>query len=113
MKKDGAGWIVYEEYFHERSRRLISILPARLTAERLAQFLRQIYVDNHLSLQERLSYRRSPNSAPYQVMKGLHCNPLHIGHEPSLIGIHAHSMVLAPLRRLHPGYAASRSKMLL
>jgi hypothetical protein len=56
--------------------------------------MQQIYVDRTCTIQERLDYKKSPKSAPYKVESDRLTNPLHIGHDPTLFGIHAHKILL-------------------
>lgn len=90
----GAAWIVFEESYHQKTRRLLSVLPPRKSPGDVSEFMRQMYSDRAYAIAERLKYKKSPNSAPYQVMKGLYMSPLHIGHDPWLVGIYANRVLL-------------------
>ena len=94
MQQHGAGWIVYEESYHKGTRALVSIIPARRSAEYVADFMRQTFVDRWASVQDRLTFNKSPKSWPYQIMVGRHCNPMHIGDDPYLVGLYAHEIML-------------------
>jgi hypothetical protein len=56
--------------------------------------MQQIYVDRTCTVQERIDYKKSPKSAPYQVESDRLTNPLHIGHDPWLMDIYAHEILL-------------------
>jgi hypothetical protein len=90
----GAGWIIFEQSYHQNTRKLVSILSARRTARDVSEFMEQIYVDRTGTVQERLSYKKSPKSAPYKVESDRLNNPLYIGHDPTLFGIRAHKILL-------------------
>jgi hypothetical protein len=94
----GPGWIVFEESRHQRTRKLLSILPARREPRDVACFMEQIYVDRFASLRERLSYKKkskkSPIAAVFKAMRDIYNNTIHVGHEPFYVGIRAHKITL-------------------
>ncbi len=90
----GAGWIIFEESYHQKSRKLVSIISARRSTNDVSVFMQQIYVDRASTIEGRLSYKKSSKSAPYQVTMGKHCNPMHIGHDPWLVGLYAEKISL-------------------
>lgn len=90
----GAGWIILEESYHQKTRKLVSILSARRTARQVAEFMQQIYVDRTGTVLERLDYKKSPKAAAYKVESDRLTNPLYIGHDPTLFGIRAHKILL-------------------
>ena len=91
----GAGWIVFEESVNAGVRRLVSILPARRTEKDVAIFMRQLYADSKLAIEDRLHYKKHPHDGPYQVSRGPHHNPMHVGHNPWLMGIYADKIELS------------------
>ena len=94
MTQHGAGWIIFEESYMNGTKELVSILPARRSTRDVSEFMRQTYIDRRASIEHRLAFKKSPRSDPYQVMMGRHMNPLHIGHDPFLVGIYAHKIAL-------------------
>ena len=85
----GAGWIVFEESFHERTRRLLSILPARRNRKEVTHFVQQSYVDRFASIREKLGYKKHPESSPFSVLDDVYGGPIHVGHEPFFVAIYA------------------------
>jgi hypothetical protein len=85
----GAGWIVFEESYHERTRRLLSILPARRNRKEVISFVQQTYVDRFASVAEKLSYKKHPKSAPFNVFDDAYGGPIHVGHEPFYVAVYA------------------------
>jgi hypothetical protein len=85
--KQGPAWILFEESYHNKSRKLISILSPRRTVRDVAAFMEQLYVDRWASLQERMRYKKSRKSAAYTPM--IDGSVIHCGHEPFLVAIYA------------------------
>ena len=56
--------------------------------------MQQIYLDRNCSIQVRLEFKKSSKSSPYEVQSDRHTNPLYIGHDPWLMGIYAHKILL-------------------
>lgn len=90
----GAGWIVYEESYHEHTRKLVSILPARRNVRFVADFMEQLYTDHHASLSERLRYKKNPKVPMFRAMVDICAGPIHVGHDPFLVGIYARKITL-------------------
>lgn len=90
----GRGWVVIEQYFHSRERRLISILPPRRTKKDVARYVEQTYVDRHASVREKLSYKKGSELPAYQVPDNILDSVMHCGHEPFFVCIYSHKIVL-------------------
>lgn len=90
----GAGWIVFEEFHREGTRRLLSILPARRNQKDVISFVQQIYVDRFASIDEKLSHKKHPESSPFNVLFDAGSRTIHVGDEPVYVAIYAHKIVL-------------------
>jgi hypothetical protein len=84
----GPAWIIIEESFHKKSRRLVSVLSPRRSHSHVVAFIEQLCVDRSSSIVERMEYKKSRKSARHTPM--LDGNIIHCGHEPWLIGYYAH-----------------------
>ena len=90
----GAGWVIFEESHREGTRKLVSILSHRRTSKDVSTFVEQLYIDRYGSIRERLEYKKSRKAAAYTPMLDGFGGVMHCGHEPYLIGIRAHRIVL-------------------
>lgn len=90
----GSGWIIFEESYHKRTRKLMSILPARRNGRFVADFMEQLYTDRHASLSERLRYKKNPKLPMFRAIVDLYNGPIHVGHDPFLVGLYAHKITL-------------------
>lgn len=90
----GAGWIIFEESLNQGSRRLLSVLSPRRTPRDVASFIEQLYVDSHCSIRERLQYKKTRKSAAYTPQLDDYGGVMHCGHDPFLVGIYAHKILL-------------------
>jgi len=90
----GSGWILIEEYYHSRSRKLLSILPPRKSRRDVAAFMEQLYVDRHASIREKLGYKKHCKLAAYAVSTDMFNGTMHCGHEPFFICVFANKIVL-------------------
>ena len=90
--KHGSGWVIWEVSSQLGTRKLVSILSPRKSAQDVARYMEQLSVDRWASLREKLACKKSPKNWPYQAMMGTHVNPIHVGHDPFLIGVHSHSI---------------------
>lgn len=90
----GPGWIVFEESQRKGTRRLLSILPARRKPKDVISFVQQTYVDRFASIDEKLRYKKHPESSPFNVLSDPHGCTIHVGDEPVYVAIRAHQIVL-------------------
>ncbi|WP_373043979.1 hypothetical protein [Vulgatibacter sp.] len=93
-KRHGPAWVLYEESYHKKQRRLVSIIPPRRSTSWIEDYLTQRYVDTMASLAGRLDFKRSPKSYPVRVQQGRHCNPMWIGHDPTMFAVYAKAVVV-------------------
>ena len=90
----GTGWVIFEESYREGTKKLVSILSPRRTPKDVSAFVEQLYIDRYGSIRERLGYKKSRKAAAYTPMMDGFGGVMHCGHEPYLVGIHAHKIVL-------------------
>ncbi len=85
--KHGPAWVLFEESFHQGSKKLLSLLSPRRPVNDVAAFVEQLYIDRTASLGERMQYKKSRKSAAYKPIIDGHV--MHCGHEPFLVCIYA------------------------
>lgn len=85
----GAGWVIYEESMGANERWLVSVLPPRRSERYVAEYLQQSYVDRFCTIGDRLYFKKHLRAPAYEILRGRHPNPMHIGHNPSLVAIRA------------------------
>lgn len=90
----GSGWILFEESFRQRTKKLISILPPWKSFAEIAKLIEQIYIDRYGSIDERLAFKKSRKSAAYTAMTDPYNGTTHCGHDPVLVCIHANKIIL-------------------
>ena len=90
----GAGWVIFEESYQERTRKLVSVLSPRRTPKDVSAFIEQLHMDRYGSIRERLEYKKSRKAATYTPMMDGYGGVMHCGHEPHLVGIYASKIVL-------------------
>jgi hypothetical protein len=92
--KHGPAWIIFEESASAHTRRLLSIQSPRRAERDVRAYMQQRYVDEHGSIGEKLSYKKSRRFVPFEIMRGMHANPLMIGHDPFFVGIYADQVIV-------------------
>lgn len=90
----GKGWVIFEDSYREKTRKLVSILSPRRTPEDVKVFVEQLYIDRYGSIRERLEYKKSRKSTAYPAMFEGYGGVMHCGQEPHLVAIFARSIVL-------------------
>ena len=88
----GSGWVIFEESADASDGRLVSMLSARKPFRYIAEYLQQSYVDRFGAIEDRLAFKKHPNTSPYEMLRGPHPNPTHVGHDPSLVAIYAYKI---------------------
>jgi hypothetical protein len=90
----GPGWVIFEESFHQRTKNLLSILPARKSVWEIERVVEQMYVDRHFSIKEKLAYKKSRKHIIYKPLTDPYSCIIHYGHEPFLVAIPARKILL-------------------
>lgn len=89
----GSGWIVWEESSNS-NRRLLSILPARRNRDEVAHFVQQLYVDRFASIDEKLEFKKHPNSSRFPMLADHYPGPKSVGFGPWYFAVYAREIVL-------------------
>lgn len=82
--KAGKSWLIFEEHFHTRERRLNSIVSPRKTPRYICDLMEQIYVDKFASIREKLIYKKDRKKSAFVMEKHEQRGPtiFSCGHEP-------------------------------
>jgi len=91
----GKGWLIIEESFHKGTKILVSIISPRRTGSYVQKYMEQMYVDRFASIEEKISYKKKPESWPYRAnMQGLYSGIIDCGHDPIMMAYYCHNLNL-------------------
>jgi len=93
--KHGPGWVIFEERHPSGERRLLSLLSPRRNQQFVAQFMLQLYVDRFATIEDRLAFKKSPNSYPVDPVHDRFYPIVHLGYNPFFVAIRALDLRLA------------------
>ena len=105
----GPGWVIFEESFHQRTKKLLSILPSRKSVWEIERLVEQMYVDRYFSIKGKLAYKKSRKYTPYKALTDPFSCITHCGHEPFFVAVPARKIILrGSLLEFHYQIAVNR-----
>ena len=90
----GPGWVIYEESFHKRTKKILAILPSRKSVWEIERIVEQMYVNRYCSINEKLAYKKSRKFKPHTHLTDHYSGIIHYGHEPYFVCIPARKIIL-------------------
>lgn len=60
----GKAWVVYETHNHELTNYLVSIIRPTRPYRWVAGYLQQLHVDRFWTIEDKIAFKKSPNSGP-------------------------------------------------
>jgi phosphohistidine phosphatase SixA len=92
----GKGWVIIEESVHTDTKFLVSIIGPRRPGRNVQQYMEQVYVDKYASIEEKIAYKKKPESWPYraEAVTPLYIGVIHCGHDPIMMAYYCHKLKL-------------------
>ncbi len=91
----GKSWLIIEESFHNNTKILLSMISPRRMGRYVQKYMEQVYVDKYASIEEKIAYKKKPNSWPYRAhMQGPYSGIIDCGHDPILMAYYCHKLSL-------------------
>ncbi len=88
------GWLIIEEYFHEGTISVVSIISPRKSSSYVREYVEQMYVDRFASINEKIAYNKNPKSSAFKIEKSLDKNSFSFGHDPTFRVYRCHKLSL-------------------
>lgn len=91
----GKGWLVIEEYFHEGTESVVSIISPRKGINYVRKYVEQMYVDRFASINEKIAYKKNPKSSPFKIeIFSPYGGVFSCGHDPTFRVYSCHKLSL-------------------
>lgn len=92
----GKGWLIIQESVHKDTKSLISIISPRRTGSYIQKYMEQMYVDRFASIEEKIAYKKNPESWPYRahMVTPLYQGVIDCGHDPIMMAYCCHILKL-------------------
>ena len=91
----GKGWLIIEESVHKDTKSLVSIISPRRTESYVQKYMEQMYVDRFASIEEKIAYKKKPESWPYRANTQKHYSGIiDCGHDPIMMAYYCHKLNL-------------------
>lgn len=92
----GKGWIIIEKSVHKDTKSLVSIIRPKSSGSYVREYMEQMYVDKFASIEEKIAYKKNPESWPYRAVNihNLYDGVIACGHDPILMAYYCHKLNL-------------------
>lgn len=92
----GKGWIIIEESVHNKVKSLVSIISPRRAGSHIKMYMEQMYVDKYASINEKIAYKKNPESWPYRAnySQKHYSGIIDCGHDPIMTAYNCHKLYL-------------------
>ena len=90
----GKGWLIIEESVHKDTKALVSIIRPRCPVRYVQKYMEQMYVDKFASIEEKIAYKKKPESWPYRanLLAPPYSGIIDCGHDPILMAYYCHKL---------------------
>lgn len=88
------GWLIIEEYFHEGTESVVSIISPKKGFNYILEYAEQMYVDRFASINEKIAYMKKPKSSAFKIEKPLDKNCFSFGNDPTFRVYRCHKLIL-------------------
>jgi hypothetical protein len=92
----GKGWLIIEESFHKGTKCLVSIINPKRSGSYVQTYMEQMYVDRFASIEEKIAYKKKPESWPYRahMTQKPYSGIIGCGHDPIMMACYCHKLNL-------------------
>ena len=91
----GKGWLIIEESIHKDTKSLVSIISPKRSGSDIQNYMEQMYVDRFASIEEKIAYKKKPESWPYRAnMQKHYSGIIDCGHDPIMMAYYCHKLNL-------------------
>lgn len=90
----GKGWLIIEEYFHENTKSVVSIISPRKGIKYVREYVEQMYVDRFASINEKIAYKKNPKFSAFKIEEPSDNNTFSFGHDPTFRVYACHKLSL-------------------
>jgi len=91
----GKGWLIIEESGHKDTKSLVSMISPRRSGSYVQKYMEQMYVDRFASIEEKIAYKKKPESWPYRAnVQKRYSGIIDCGHDPILVAYYCHKICL-------------------
>ncbi len=91
----GKGCLIIEESIHKDNKSLVSIISPRRVGNYIKTYIEQMYVDKFDSIEEKIAYKKEPDSWPYRAnTQGPYSGIIDCGHDPVMVAYYCHKLIL-------------------
>lgn len=94
MEMLGKAWLVIEESFHDREKKLVSVINPRRSSSFVAGYVAQSYADRFATFSEKISFKKGQNIAYGIDSCAVTATTIRCGHDPMLNAYFAHKLFL-------------------